>query len=512
MDRRIRRLGIALAGLFGLLFLQLAYVQVYAADTIRDNQANAQRQIIAEYKVQRGAILTRDLVAIADSVPAGPKADYLYTREYPNGPLYASITGYYSRVFGRSSLEQGMNDYLAGDAPELAASNLTDLVLGRPRKGGSVVTTISSRLQAAAQAALGDLPGAVVAIQPRTGDIMAMVANPTYDPNRLSSGTSDEMKAAWDELNADPAEPLLSRAKDQLYLPGSTFKMITSSAALEAGYGLNSRWPNPHVLDLPLTSVNLENFGNEVCLGGAKTVTLLDAFRESCNVPFGGIGLKLGAERLQAQAQAYGFCPTNPPTQTSCIEDTIPFTIPFQAGHFPIPAYFTQNEPKLAFSAIGLDNVLTNPLQMALVGAAISNRGIEMAPRLVTEVRAPDNSVVKEFRPQEYGRPISSDSASALRQMMIAVVENGTGYSAQLSGVTVAGKTGTATNGPNKAPNAWFVSFAPAGDGEATRIAVAVIVLDGGNLGNEATGGRVAAPIAAQVIDACLNEGACPDR
>ncbi len=150
MDRRIRRLGIALVTLFGLLFAQLAYVQVFAADRIRNDPANATRQIIAEYKVQRGAILTRDLVAIADSVPAGAKADYLYTREYPRGPLYAAITGYYSRVYGRSALEQAMNDYLSGDAPELVASNLTDLVLGHPRKGGSVVTTIDSRLQAVA--------------------------------------------------------------------------------------------------------------------------------------------------------------------------------------------------------------------------------------------------------------------------------------------------------------------------------------------------------------------------
>ena len=511
MDRRIRRLGIALVAMFGLLFAQLAYVQVVAADRIRNDPANATRQIIAEYKVQRGAILTRDLVAIADSVKAGAKADYLYNREYPQGPLYAAVTGYYSRVYGRSSLEEAMNDYLSGDAPELAASNLTDLVLGRPRKGGSVVTTIDSKLQAAAARALGNLPGAVVAIQPKTGNIMAMVANPSYDPNSLSSGTSDQMKAAWERYNADPEKPLLSRAKDELYLPGSTFKLITASAALEAGYGPESRWPNPHQLDLPLTNGVLQNFGNEYCLGGAKTVAMIDAFRESCNVTFGEIGLKLGPEKLQAQAQAYGFCPTDPPQQTTCIENTIPFVIGFQTGRFPIPSYFNQNDPLLAFSAIGLDNVLANPLQMALVGAAIANRGIEMQPRLVTEVRAPDNSVVKEFPPQEYGRPISSTSANELRQMMIAVVQSGTGYSAQLpDGTVVAGKTGTATNGPNKPPNAWFVSFAPAGTGETPRIAVAVIVLDGGNLGNEATGGRVAAPIAAQVMNACLNQGACP--
>jgi peptidoglycan glycosyltransferase len=237
---------------------------------------------------------------------------------------------------------------------------------------------------------------------------------------------------------------------------------------------------------------------------------MAEAFRQSCNVTFGEIGLELGPEKLQAQAEAYGFCPTDPPTKTTCIENTIPFVIGFETGRFPIPAYFEGNDPLLAFSAIGLDNVLTNPLQMGLVAATIANRGTEMQPRLVREIRAPDNSVIKEFPPQVYGQPISKESAAALREMMISVVESGTGYAAQIPGITVAGKTGTATNGPGNPPNAWFIAFAPAGAGQVPRIAVAVIVLDGGNLGNEATGGRIAAPIAADVIDACLNEGACP--
>ena len=498
-----------MVALFGLLFAQLAYVQVFAADRIKDDPANATRQIIAEYKVQRGLILTADGRVLAESTKnPNKRSDFLYLRNYPEGPLYAGMTGYYSRVYGRTQLEEAMNPYLSGTAPELAASNFTDLILGNPKKGGAVVTTIRSQLQEAAQEALGDLPGAVVALDPGTGDVMAMVANPTYDPNDLSTGTTEEITAAWKAYNADPEKPLLSRAKDELYKPGSTFKLITASAALENDWGPDRLWKNPHELDLPLTDGTLQNFGNELCANGVPKVTMAEAFTESCNVTFGEIGLKLGAQKLAQQSYAYGFCPIDPPDRTTCIEPTIPFVIPFETGRFPIPSYFEQNDPLLAFSAIGLDNVITNPLQMALVGAAIANGGTEMEPRLVKQILDPQGRVIREFAPQTYGTPISNTTAVQLRRMMVSVVEGGTGYRAQIAGVTVAGKTGTATNGPDRPPNAWFVSFAPAGDRQIARIAVAVIVLEGGDLGDEATGGQVAAPIAAEVIRACLR-GAC---
>ena len=504
MDRQIRRVGIALVGLFGLLFLQLAYVQVFAADEIRNNPANTARQIIAEYRVQRGPILSADGRVLADSRRSRGRTAYLYERRYPQGPLYAALTGYYAAQYGRSGLEQAMNDDLSGSAPELAVSTFTDLLLGRPKKGGAVVTTIDPRLQQTAANALGSLPGAVVALDPRTGDVLAMVSNPTYDPARLSSGTSSRISSYWARLNADPSRPLISRAKDELFLPGSTFKLITASAALENGFSPSSRWPNPHELALPQTSKTLQNFGNEWCLGGTSSVTMADAFRESCNVTFAEVGLKLGATKLAAQAHAYGLCPTDPPGTTTCLSPTIPFVIPFQTGRFPVSQYFEQNTPLLAYSAVGLDNDLTNPLQMALVGAAIANGGTEMAPRLVTEIRDPQGRVVRQFPPRVYGNPITPATAAAMRQMMIGVVQSGTGTAAQIPNHQIAGKTGTATNGSTKPPNAWFVCFGDAAPGQTPTIAVAVIVLDGGSLGNEATGGRVAAPIAKQVVQAYL--------
>ena len=385
-------------------------------------------------------------------------------------------------------------------------STFADLFLGRPKKGGSVYTTIHPDLQQVATDALGSLPGAVVAMDPRTGDVMALVSNPTYDPNELSSQDPVEVRAGWARLNADPQQPLLSRANDELYPPGSTFKIITASAAIQDGYGLDSTWPNPHELDLPLTNGTIQNFGGEQCPGGART-TLLTAFTNSCNVIFGEIGLAVGADKLSAQARAFGFCPTDPPTQTQCIEPTIPSLIPFETGRFPVPAYFVGNDPLVAISAIGQDNDLANPLQMALVASAIANGGVLMEPRYVTQIRDPQGRVIREFPPRQYGRAVMPQTAAAVRAMMVAVVASGTGTAAQIPGMVVAGKTGTAQHGaPGTAPHAWFVCFAPAGPGETPTIAVAVIVLDGGSLGSEATGGQVAAPIAKQVLETFLAE------
>ena len=508
MDRRIRRLGIGLVALFALLFAQLSYVQVIAADDIKAQPANARRQIIAEYRVERGPILSADGQVLAQSVRSEERrAELLFQRVYPDGPLYAGLTGYYSRIFGRAGLEQAANPFLSGDAPELAVSTFTDLILGRERKGGSITTTIRSDLQEAAANALGNLPGAVVAIEPETGDVLALVANPSYDPNAISSGTDEEMNEAWDAITTAPDQPLISRAKDELYLPGSTGKLITASAALENRVDPNDpRWKNPQFLDLPQTTNTLANFGDSLCNGGSQMVSMAEAFQESCNVTFAEIGLDLGAKEMSEQARAYGFCPTDPPAQIECEEPTIPFVLPWQNGRFPVASYFADRQPQLAFSAIGLDNVLTNPLHMALIAGAIGNDGVMMQPRLITEVRDPTGKVVREFEPAQYGQPISDGSARELRAMMLSVTQPGGTASTAFSGfpIDVAGKTGTATNGEDRPPNAWFTAFAPAGPGDRPTIAVAVIVLDGGELGNEATGGQVSAPIARAVIDAYL--------
>ena len=494
MERQIRRLGVALMVLFVIAFAQVNYLQVFAADRIADDPANAQRQLIAEYKVDRGSILAADGTTVLAFSRKSP-GDLRFQRRYPHGELYAHETGFYSFVFGRTELEQAFNDFLAGDAPELLQQTLTDLILGRPKQGATIVTTLVPEIQEAASAAAAAEAGdvAIAAIDPATGDVLALVSEPTYDPNLLASQDPKVVRDSWDVLNEDPDKPLLSRASDELFPPGSTFKLVTASAALENGFGPDSLWPNPNELDLPLTDATIENFGGSTCSGGSQ-ITLADALRQSCNVVFGAVGLELGADALAEQAREYGF--TAEPG-----EDLVPFDIPWTSGVFPAPETFAEREPAVAISAIGQQDVAANPLQMALVAAAIGNGGVEMQPRLVTEARDPTGQVIAEFAPQEFSQPLSAANATALTQMMVGVVESGTGTAAQIPGVTVAGKTGTAQHGEGANPHAWFVSFAPA---EAPEVAVAVIVLDGGSLSSEATGGQLAAPIARAVLEAAL--------
>jgi penicillin-binding protein A len=506
VHRQVRQLALGLLGLFLLAFAAVNYVQVFAADRIADNPADAYRQLLAEYKIDRGRILARDGTVLAFSHKSRGALEY--QRHYPDGPLYAGVTGFYSLFFGRSQLEQSQNSFLSGDAPELFPQTVTDELLGRPKRGASVVTTIDPKLQRLAGTLVNtQMPhgGAIVAMDPATGDVRAMASNPSFDPNDLASQDPKAVRAAWKRLNADPEQPLLPRANAALFPPGSTFKLITASAALQNGYTPGTLIPNPPVLDLPLTNDTLQNFGGELCPGGSE-ITLADAFRVSCNVSFGGTALKLGPKVMARQARAYGFCLDDPTKSTACLSDVVPFDIPWTQGRFPRASYFEGRDPQLAFAGIGQADVGANPMQMALVASAIANGGVEMRPRLVTEIRDPKGRVVKQFQPVPWGRPISPETASALTQMMVSVTQpGGTAYPyGAIPGVPVAGKTGTAQHGEGQNPHAWFVAFAPA---DAPRIAVAVIVLDGGSLGSEATGGRIAAPLATQMIQAALGRG-----
>ena len=489
MERQIRRLAIGFLVLFGALAVNLNYIQVVAADRIATNNAN-KRLLIQEYDVDRGDIVAADhRTVIADSVPTG--GDLKYLRTYPEDPDLAlgHLTGYYSFIFGRTELEHSYNNYLAGRAEELFPQRLIDQILGRDERGAGLVLTIDPQLQRIAADGLGGQEGAVAAIDPQTGEVLALVSNPTFDPNPLASHDPEEVRQAYRRLRPrQPDSPLVSRATDTFFPPGSSFKVVTAAAALENGLGPDFSLPNPPSLDLPQTTEDLDNFGGGQCSGGSQ-IDMASAIQQSCNVYFAQLGLEIGADALVDQAEAFGF------------NRDIPFDIPFVESAIPEVAAFELDLPAVAQSAIGQRDVRTNVLHMSLIAGSIGNDGVMMVPRLVSEVRDPRGRILRSFVPEEYGRAMEPENAATLTELMVSVVEGGTGTAAQIPGVRVAGKTGTAQTAEGEAPHAWFVAFAPADDPE---VAVAVVVLNGGDLGDEATGGALSAPIARAVMEAAL--------
>jgi len=489
MDRQIRRLAIGFLVLFAALAVNINYIQVIAADDIAGNNAN-KRLLIQEYDVDRGDMLLSDhQTIIATAEPS--EGDLKYQRIYPEDQSlgYGHLTGFYSFVQGRTELEQSYNEYLAARAEELFPQRLIDQILGRDEQGAGLVLTIDPRLQEIAARGLGEQEGAVAALNPQTGEVLALASNPTFDPNPLASHDPEEVRRAYRQLRPEePDSPMVSRATDTFFPPGSSFKIVTAAAALQNGMGPDFTLPNPTSLDLPQTEEDLDNFGGGQCSGGSQ-IDMASALQQSCNVYFAQLGLELGADRLIEQARAFGF------------SGDIPFDIPFVESEIPGPEAFELDLPAVAQSAIGQRDVRTNVLHMALIAGSIGNGGVMMMPRLVQEIRDPKGRVIRTFGEEEYGHPMSPESAAVLTEMMVSVVEGGTGTAAQVPGVTVAGKTGTAQTAEGEAPHAWFVAFAPAQD---PQIAVAVVILNGGDLGNEATGGELSAPIARAVIEAAL--------
>jgi penicillin-binding protein A len=489
VDRQIRRLAIGFLVLFALLAVNVNYLQVVAADRLANHPAN-KRLLFEECEIDRGDIVAADRqTTLAEDQPADTLG---FQRRYPPDPSlgYGHLVGYYSCLFSRTALEQSFNEYLTGRADELFPQRLVDEILGREEKGANVVLSIEPDLQQLAAQELGDREGAVAAIDPRTGEVLALVSKPTFDPNPLASHEVREVRQALRQLDSQaPDSPLVSRATDTFFPPGSAFKVVTAAAALEDGMTPEELLPNPPTLDLPQTEDDLENFGGGQCSGGAE-ISLASALQQSCNVAFAALGLELGADKLIEQAHRFG------------LSQDISFDIGFVEGEIPGADAFADDLPAVAQSAIGQRDVRVNVLHMALIAGAIGNEGTMMVPRLAREIRDSKGRVIREFGPQAYGDPMSSENAAALTQMMEAVVEAGTATAAQIPGVAVAGKTGTAQTAEGEAPHAWFISFAPAQDPE---IAGAVVVLNGGDLGNDATGGALSAPIARALMEAHLN-------
>jgi peptidoglycan glycosyltransferase len=487
VNRPLRRVAAACLVLFGLVLLQVNWIQVVKAKDYRNDPRN-RRVLLRTYDRERGPIVIgtgKQRLAVAKSVVTTDALKYL--RTYPGGEVYAPVTGFASFIYGYTGVELQENPILSGEDERLLVRRLSDYITGRQVKGGSAVLTLDRAAQQAAFDGLKGKVGAVVALDPRTGAVLAMASSPSYDPSTLSTHDGPQDRAAYNKLVADPLSPLVNRAVEARYSPGSTFKVITAAAALGQGMTPDS------VLDAPPSASfgpgkPIRNFAGESC-GTNNRQSLAEALATSCNTAFALLGTKVGQDALVRQAAAFGFGRDDLELPQRVARSVV------TEDSGTLPKVF------LAQSAIGQKDVQATPLQMAMVAAAVANGGELMKPYLVQEVQAPDLSRLDLASPEVYSRAVGANVASQLTAMMEGVVTHGTGTAAQIPGVRVAGKTGTAQGLPGQPPNVWFIGFAPAND---PQVAVAVFLDRRSGYGAGATGGQLAAPLARRVMQAVL--------
>ncbi len=478
MNKPIRRIAMVTMVMFAALLVQVTQIIVFQQDSLNAHPQN-RRVRDQEFGGHRGSIVAGSTI-LASSQETGSGGQFAYERSYPEGELYAPITGFNSYDRGSAALEQTYGAELAGTADSLFVRRLVDTVTGRSPEGATVETTIDPAAQEAAAKGLGNQTGAVVALDAETGAILAMVTHPSYDPTPLSSTDIGAAGTAYEELLADPERPLMNRASNEIYPPGSVFKLVTAAAALESGMEPSTPIDTPAQLTLPGTSTQLPN--QTQC--GNSTQTLDRALQLSCNTSFANIGIELGDDALRTQADKFGWG-----YELSAVGGV--------AARFPEDP----DPAQTALSAIGQFDVASNPLHMAMVAAGIVNDGTVMTPYLVDTVRAPDLTPISTTKPAQLSQAMSAGNADKLQGMMVNVVEQGTGSNARISGVTVGGKTGTAQTTPDKPPYAWFTSFA---EGNDRKIAVAVFVESANIPRSEVGGNVVAAPIAKSVMQALM--------
>ncbi|WP_061290283.1 peptidoglycan D,D-transpeptidase FtsI family protein [Herbidospora cretacea] len=484
MNGTLKRAAVACMVMFGLLMINVNYLgAVKAGDYSTDNRNT--RSFYKRYAVDRGWITANNGKTTLAKTVDTKDAEFRYEREYPNGRMYAHVLGFFAPESARG-IELNENKLLDGSDPDLVVGRLIDFVSKKPPKGASVDLTLIPAAQKVAYDKLraSGKRGAVVALDPKTGAVQVMVSLPTYDPNELAIPDRGKVAAAYNKLADDDTDPLLNRVTEKTYPPGSTFKVVTAAAFLEADRSRDPETtvPAPQVLDLPGTTAGLPNYGGAAC--GSGEVTLRFALERSCNTPFGQIGMDLGWDTMREESAKFG------------IGEPIDFDLP-TAGTTIGPEIETA---ALAQLAIGQRDNQQTPLQMAQIASAIANSGVLMKPTLINKITDPGGSVIEELKPSQLDEAMSGEVADELKQMMVSVITNGTGTGAQIPGVTVAGKTGTAEAGDAPAPHAWFIGFAPAED---PKTAICVFI-EAGSAGNDATGGGTAAPLARDVMQAVL--------
>lgn len=463
MNRQIRIVGAILVCFFVLLTGNIAYIVIVQGPELATDQGNT-RAIQEEAGIKRGQIKTADGIVLADSKLDNGR----YERFYPQGAMASQTLGYSSYRFNQSGLEKTYNEYLLGRE---RTSYIDDLIhkFKRPdKRGDTVILTIDSRLQAIVEQGLAGKKGAAVAIDPQTGAILAMASSPGFDPNLIDKD--------WKVISADPNAPLVNRATEGAYPPGSTFKIITSAAALEEGlYSPDDKINGDDGFEVMGTTVrNLDgkSYGD---------VSFTEALEFSVNTVFAQIGLKLGANRLFQYASRFGF------------NEDIPFDVPVKRSR--VKRAGAMDEVDVAWTAIGQAKTVATAFEMAMTTGAIANEGLMMQPYLVSDIIDPNNEVVKHTIPTQINQSIQADTAATLTNMMVGVTDEGYGGVVQTPGVRVASKTGTAETGIAGETHGWFVTFAPA---DNAGIAIAVIVEKGG------TGGGAAGPIAKALLDEFL--------
>jgi peptidoglycan glycosyltransferase len=492
VNRQILRLGVGLVVCYVALFGMVNYVQVLRADELNDDPRNT-RAIVRDFDRNRGQIITADGVVIAETVPAAPESRFEHQRVYPQGELYGHITGFFNFSFGADGVERFYNNQLAGETSDLEYQSFSDLFVDRERVG-DVTLTIRHDIQQVARDALlgtGAPRGSVVALDPRSGAILAMYSTPSYDPNLLSTHDQAAAQAARDFL--DPSSrnsPLVPAMYRKSFFPGSTFKVVTSSVGVDrAGVtGDQPVYPPASEFDIDFTDNELENFGGSTC--GGPLFTILP---QSCNTAFADMGVNTSGEtNMVAGAEAYGFN-SRPPLDLPAVA----------ASPFPTEFPDDQGNGPLARASIGQGDVQATPLQMALVAAGAANDGRVMVPHVLDRVTDDRQEVVEEFEEAVWTEAMSASSAAVVREAMIRVVTDGSGGRAAIPGFVVGGKTGTAQLGTEvPSSHAWFISWAGR-PGATPEVAVAVLIEAQPGV-SEVTGGRLAAPVAQVVMSAVL--------
>lgn len=487
MNKPLRRISLFCGLLVLALLIRTNWLQYVQAEDLSTRKENRRVQI-AQYATERGNIIVQGQPITGSAVTAG--SDYKYKRTYLDGPLWAPVTGYASQAFGSTQLESLDDGILTGNDDRLFFDRTIGMFTGEKKRGGNVITTLNAAAQKAAFDKLGNRKGAVAAIDPRTGAILALVSTPSYDPSTFA-GNSKADEKAWVELKDSEDKKLVNRALRETYPPGSTFKVVTAAAALENGVvtDINAPTDTPEPYILPGTRTPMVNHAP-----GCEKASLNDALRVSCNSVFANLGDKVGRDKMVETAQKFGF--NNDKIDT------------------PVRAFASVYDKTMgrdgnAQSSIGQFNTAATPLQMAMVTAAIANDGKLMKPYMVDQLTAPGLDTIEKHEPSEMSKPLSAANAQKLQQMMVTVVEKGTGTNAQIKGVKVGGKTGTAQHGEKNAkrPYAWFISYAELPDGSSP-VAVAVVIEDSDADREDISGGGQAAPVAKAVMEAVLkNKG-----